>query len=138
MGTSAVAVSRAANVSVPCVVLSGKYFQATVVCFNMDYIPFVDVVVESLTREHYRQQFLLDLRIVLFGVCHGSACVAYRLAILHERSSQARLRRVCLNRYSFSHVVVTQHWGVTELHVYRTHAFCVIFCNCVSILATEL
>ena len=99
-------------------------FKRLVACFNLDYIPSVDVVVESLTREHYRQQFLLDLSIVLFGVCHGSGCVAYWLAILHERISQARPRRVCLNRYAFS-LVVTQHRGVTDLHVYRTHGFCV-------------
>ena len=87
----------------------GNTFKRLVVCFNVDNILSVDVVVESLTREHYRQQFLLDLSIVLFGVCHGSACVAYWLAILHGCSAQARPRPVCLDRYAFSHVV--QNFG---------------------------
>ena len=77
MGISAVAISCAVNVSVPYFCL-GKTFKRLVICFSVDYIPSVDVV-ESLTREHYRQQFLLDLNIVFFGVCHGSACVTYQL-----------------------------------------------------------
>ena len=36
-------------------------FKRFVVCFNVDCIPFVNVVVEFLTCEYHSQQFLLDL-----------------------------------------------------------------------------